>query len=124
MSISIQDLTTQEQQIYNHFKERYLSEKYHSLVLYNAYRYLPVEVRYRYDKEGTLMLNKEDLGVAFSVYNGTGYQEYRKAIKELVDNLADYMALVTYVLRSLGVKETDVRLSVYKQQKEWYNDDI
>lgn len=70
------------------------------------------------------MLNKEDLGVAFSVYNGTGYQEYRKAIKELVDNLADYMALVTYVLRSLGVKETDVRLSVYKQQKEWYNDDI
>ena len=124
MKISEDNLTPKEKEIYKHFKDRYLSEEYHPLILYSVQQLLPVEVRYRYDDNDNLLLNKEDLGKAFSVNNGSGYQEYRASIKELVDNLADYMALVTYILRSIGISESDSRLSIYKQQKDWYNDYI
>ena len=77
----------------------------------------------RYIKSGeTILLEKGDMGRAFLVYNGEGFQDYRSCIKELVYKVNEYIALTSYILITIGVK--DYRLDVNQMQKDWNNDNI
>lgn len=114
-------LTPQELEIYNQSKSKYKSSNNHSLYLYNSSTLNSTEVRYRYSKDGDLLINRTDLSEAFGEYLGEGYQEFRRAIKEIVTNLSDFLNLCTYIVRSI---EGDSSNRISTLQKDWSNDSI
>lgn len=116
-------LTDKELEIYNQSKAKYKQEKYHSLYLYNTQTLDKTYIRYRYDNDNNLMLNKRDLGTAYEINNGDGFQEYRRAAKELTNNPSDFINLCTYIVRTIE-GDNSPRLDVNLLQKDWYNDSI
>lgn len=102
-------------------RSRQFNPRREYILLYSLSKGKRYYVRY-IKTASTLLLEKGDMGKAFDVENGEGYQDYRTCIKEIVYNLSDYIALTDYILVSCGIK--DYRRDINIIQKDWFDDNI
>lgn len=107
--------------ILDYSRIKYVNSKHHPIILYNSNTDKRTSITYKItDKD--IFLDKKDMGEAFNVDNGEGFQEYRKCVKELVYSLSEYISLITFILTSIEIN--DYRLDVNNMQRDWNNDEI
>lgn len=115
--ISRRFLCPEELAILDRYKVKFKSSTKHPLYFYNTTQQKKFRIHYIKPYGKGLYLDRNDVGKAFGVYNGEGYQEYRKCLKELLDNVYDYCALIKYIHVSL-----DMPYNLKEIRGSWYDD--
>lgn len=107
--------------ILDYSRIKHTNSKHHPIILYNSNTDKRTSITYKITGE-EIFLDKKDMGEAFNVDNGEGFQEYRQCVKELVYSLSEYISLITFILTSIEIN--DYRLDVNNMQRDWNNDEI